>query len=153
MSRNLAKTEDLGPKEKQIFYRRKKNGEIITNDPNLKKAVPDAEKKASLDAAKTQPDEVWFDDVDPVLLDVTEKGLVGENDAEEALVKAKSFTGLTKVLGMDCEMVGVGRDGTDSVLARVSIVNHFGHPVYDKFVSPREKVTDYRFEIIHFCLN
>jgi len=144
VSRNLAKTEDLGPKEKPIFYRRKKNGEIITNDPNLKKAVPDAVKKASLDAAKTQPDEVWFDDVDPVLLDVTEKGLVGENDAEEALVKAKSFTGLTKVLGMDCEMVGVGRDGTDSVLARVSIVNHFGHPVYDKFVSPREKVTDYR---------
>ena len=54
---------------------------------------------------------------------------------------------------MDCEMVGVGRDGTDSVLARVSIVNHFGHAVYDKFVSPREKVTDYRFEIIHFRLN
>ena len=117
----------------------------------LKKAAPDTEKKASLDDNK-QPDEVWFDDVDPVLLDVTEKGLVGENDAEEALVKAKSFTGLTKVLGMDCEMVGVGRDGTDSVLARVSIVNHFGHPVYDKFVSPREKVTDYRFEIIQVCL-
>ena len=53
---------------------------------------------------------------------------------------------------MDCEMVGVGKDGTDSVLARVSIVNHFGHPVYDKFVSPREKVTDYRFEIVQFCL-
>ena len=58
MSRNLAKTEDLGPKEKPIFYRRKKNGEIITNDPNLKKAVPDSEKKASLDAAKRQPDAV-----------------------------------------------------------------------------------------------
>ena len=28
-----------------------------------------------------------------------EKGLVGENNAEEALVKAKSFTGLTKVPG------------------------------------------------------
>ena len=93
----MTKTEDLGPKEKPIFYRRKKNGEIITNDPNLKKAAPDAEKKASLDAAETEPDEVWFDDVDPVLLDVAEKGLVGENNAEEALVKAKSFTGLTKV--------------------------------------------------------
>ena len=51
---------------------------------------------------------------------------------------------------MDCEMVGVGRDGTDSVLARVSIVNHFGNPVYDKFVAPREKVTDYRFAINQF---
>jgi len=144
VSRNLTKAEDLGPKEKPIFYRRKKNGEIITNDPNLKKTLADDGKDSTKDASNTKSDEVWFDDVDPVLLDVTEKGLVGEKDAEEALVKAKSFTGLTKVLGMDCEMVGVGREGSDSVLARVSIVNHFGHPVYDKFVAPREKVTDYR---------
>ena len=55
-----------------------------------------------------------------------------------------------QVLGMDCEMVGVGREGSDSVLARVSIVNHFGHPVYDKFVAPREKVTDYRLGVFLF---
>ena len=42
------------------------------------------------------------------------------------------MAGVTKILGMDCEMVGVGPGGTDSVLARVSIVNHFGHTVYDK---------------------
>lgn len=53
---------------------------------------------------------------------------------------------LTRALGMDCEMVGVG-DGTDSVLARVSIVNQFGEPVYDKFVKPKEKVVDYRTQI------
>ena len=41
-------------------------------------------------------------------------------------------------------MVGVGFGGKDSVLARVSIVNHFGHCIYDKYVKPREKVTDYR---------
>ena len=97
MSRNLTKAEDLGPKEKPIFYRRKKNGEIITNDPNLKKTLADDGKDSMKDASNTKSDEVWFDDVDPVLLDVTEKGLVGEKDAEEALVKAKSFTGLTKV--------------------------------------------------------
>ena len=97
MSRNLTKAEDLGPKEKPIFYRRKKNGEIITNDPNLKKTPADDGKDSTKDASNTKSDEVWFDDVDPVLLDVTEKGLVGEKDAEEALVKAKSFTGLTKV--------------------------------------------------------
>ena len=50
----------------------------------------------------------------------------------------------TDVLGLDCEMVGVGRDGAGSALARVSIVNKFGYPIYDKFVSPREVVTDYR---------
>ncbi len=45
---------------------------------------------------------------------------------------------------MDCEMVGVGYGGSDSILARCSIVNHFGNCVFDKFVKPTEKVTDYR---------
>lgn len=53
-------------------------------------------------------------------------------------------TRLTKAVAMDCEMVGVGPDGEESILARVSIVNHFGKCIYDKFVKPTEKVTDYR---------
>ena len=38
-------------------------------------------------------------------------------------------------------------EGKDSILARVSIVNHFGHCVYDKYVLPTEKVTDYRTKV------
>lgn len=41
-------------------------------------------------------------------------------------------------------MVGVGEDGRDSILARVSIVNVMGDCIYDKYVKPREPVTDYR---------
>jgi RNA exonuclease 4 len=44
-------------------------------------------------------------------------------------------------------MVGVGPDGVESALARVSIVNFFGHPVLDKFVKTKERVTDYRTEV------
>lgn len=51
---------------------------------------------------------------------------------------------LTRAVAMDCEMVGVGPGGEESMLARVSIVNYFGKCVYDKFVKPTEKVTDYR---------
>lgn len=51
---------------------------------------------------------------------------------------------LTKALGMDCEMVGVGPTGEDSIVARVSIVNQFGKCVYDKYVKPTQQVTDYR---------
>ncbi|GAA5871892.1 hypothetical protein JCM3774_000722 [Rhodotorula dairenensis] len=47
-------------------------------------------------------------------------------------------------LAMDCEMVGVGPEGIESTLARVSIVNYHGCTVLDRFVRPREKVTDYR---------
>lgn len=45
---------------------------------------------------------------------------------------------------MDCEMVGVGPEGEESILARCSLVNQFGKCIYDKFVRPTEKVTDYR---------
>ncbi len=51
---------------------------------------------------------------------------------------------LTKVLALDCEMVGSGPGGVSSILARVSIVNASGDLVYDTYVSPTEKITDYR---------
>lgn len=47
-------------------------------------------------------------------------------------------------IAIDCEMVGVGPNGTESILARVSIVNWHGAVLLDTFVKPREKVTDYR---------
>ena len=100
--------------------------------------------------------EIWFDNVDKSLLDAevetansdslnksTDKYPSSLNKLDP-LVKDKSFKGLTKAISMDCEMVGVGYKGEESVLARVSLVNHFGHCVYDKYVKPREKVTDYR---------
>ncbi|KAH7354953.1 ribonuclease H-like domain-containing protein [Rhexocercosporidium sp. MPI-PUGE-AT-0058] len=52
-----------------------------------------------------------------------------------------------KYVGIDCEMVGVGEDGTQSVLARVSIVNFHGTQVYDSFVKPKEFVTDWRTHV------
>ncbi|ETS75839.1 RNA exonuclease 4 [Pestalotiopsis fici W106-1] len=52
-----------------------------------------------------------------------------------------------KYVAMDCEMVGVGPDGHDSVLARVSLVDFHGRQVYDSFVRPRERVTDWRTKI------
>lgn len=54
---------------------------------------------------------------------------------------------LTRVLAMDCEMVGVGLEGKRSVLARVSLVNTSGNVIYDKHVCPIERVTDFRTHI------
>ncbi|GMS84428.1 hypothetical protein PENTCL1PPCAC_6603 [Pristionchus entomophagus] len=51
---------------------------------------------------------------------------------------------LTPIIAMDCEYVGVGDDGKDDNLARVSIVNEEGKIVYDKYVRPKMKVVDYR---------
>ncbi|KAI9027150.1 ribonuclease H-like domain-containing protein [Phycomyces nitens] len=54
---------------------------------------------------------------------------------------------LGKFVAIDCEMVGVGRDGVDSALARVSIVNYNGAVLMDKYVQPQERVTDYRTHV------
>lgn len=47
----------------------------------------------------------------------------------------------------DCEMVGVGPGGKRSMLARVALVDGMGNTLYDKYVRPMEKVTDYRTEV------
>ena len=44
-------------------------------------------------------------------------------------------------------MVGVGPDGIQSALARVTIVNYYGVTILDKYVRPIERVTDFRTEI------
>ena|ERR1700683_3930859 len=49
-----------------------------------------------------------------------------------------------KYLSLDCEMVGVGIEGVESSLARVSLVNYYGALQLDEFVRQRERVVDYR---------
>ncbi|XP_078082284.1 RNA exonuclease 4 [Mustelus asterias] len=108
----------------------------------------------------TEPD-IWFDDVDPDDIEAamgpeaanvarrqieteTRKPCPAVQNVDKILVKDGAFEGLTKAVALDCEMVGVGQDKADSILARVSIVNQFGKCIYDKYVKPTEKVTDYR---------
>ncbi|XP_041672463.1 RNA exonuclease 4 [Cheilinus undulatus] len=112
-------------------------------------------KKHMVEEAKPTEEDLWFDDVDPDDIEATvgaeaaeimrrKQGIQKSKDTESALVKEKAFEGLTRAVAIDCEMVGVGPDGEDSILARVSLVNQFGKCIYDKFVKPTEKVTDYR---------
>jgi len=41
-------------------------------------------------------------------------------------------------------MVGVGIEGAESSLARVSLVNYYGAVQLDEFVRQKERVVDYR---------
>uniref|UniRef100_A0A915PL58 RNA exonuclease 4 n=1 Tax=Setaria digitata TaxID=48799 RepID=A0A915PL58_9BILA len=72
------------------------------------------------------------------------KGISSDSSALDATSTQQEKDEVTNVLGIDCEYVGVGIDGRDNMLARVSIVNSHGHCIYDKYVKPRENVTDYR---------
>ena len=49
-----------------------------------------------------------------------------------------------RCVSLDCEMVGTGPAGDFSMLARCSIVNHHGNVLYDSYVAPMDKITDYR---------
>jgi hypothetical protein len=71
---------------------------------------------------------------------------------EWPLVKEKDDSP-PQALGLDCEMVGVGRGGSESQLARVTLVRSSTpaptkqedfEVVYDAIVKPVKKVSDYR---------
>lgn len=67
---------------------------------------------------------------------------------EKLLTKIPYFSAsLTDTLALDCEYVGVGYNGNNDHLARVSIVNAEGKTIYDKYVLPREEVVDYRTHV------
>lgn len=67
----------------------------------------------------------------------------------------RKFTGpdyrsadIGRYIAVDCEMVGVGPNpDKKSALARVSIVNFHGVQIYDSFVEPKERVTDWRTHV------
>ncbi|OWF51430.1 RNA exonuclease 4-like isoform X2 [Mizuhopecten yessoensis] len=110
------------------------------------KSKKHASKKKVENVEPEKPPDIWFDDVDESLLDIQPKQPVGKrkkND-KKSLVKEGTSSGLTKAVAMDCEFVGVGSNSRQDMLARVSLVNQFGHCIYDTFVKPQEEVTDYR---------
>lgn len=107
-------------------------------------------------------DTIWFDGVDPKLIEihatkakpqqelVTKTPLTSySNYVKKKTKKASTLNetvkpnqGLTDELAIDCEMVECYHH--KSVLARISIVNLFGHPILDRYVAPPSAVTDYR---------
>ncbi|TVU06388.1 hypothetical protein EJB05_49600 [Eragrostis curvula] len=70
-----------------------------------------------------------------------------EGEAAVKLEPTSDDTSLTKALAVDCEMVGVGSDGSKSALGRVTLVNSFGNVVYDEYVRTVERIVDYRTRI------
>ncbi|XP_042295894.1 interferon-stimulated 20 kDa exonuclease-like 2 [Sceloporus undulatus] len=50
----------------------------------------------------------------------------------------------SKMVALDCEMVGTGPGGRNSDLARCSVVSYQGDVVYDKYIRPLSPITNYR---------
>ncbi|KAF4337679.1 RNA exonuclease 4 [Fusarium beomiforme] len=95
---------------------------------------------------------LWAEDNDVSAEALAEAYSLGAKDNSMMLASAKDKInhGLTegievgKYIAIDCEMVGVGPGGYESALARVSIVDFHGVQIYDSYVKPKEKVTNWR---------
>ncbi|XP_060009854.1 RNA exonuclease 4 isoform X1 [Lagenorhynchus albirostris] len=128
--------DDISPKRGEIRHKKCKAEEVA----------------ATLPPAPPTEEDIWFDDVDPADIEAAigpeaariARKRLGQSESTITLVKERAFSGLTKALAVDCEMVGVGPKGEESIVARVSLVNQYGKCVYDKYVKPAQPVTDYR---------
>ncbi|KAK1881019.1 RNA exonuclease 4 [Dissostichus eleginoides] len=144
-----SKVNSKGPavsevKQSAAPKRKKDSGKINSEQPAKKKKMEKMVEETNLQNLQN-PDDIEAT-VGAEAADIMRKkqGIHKSNDTESSLVKEKAFEGLTRAVAIDCEMVGVGPDGEDSILARASLVNQFGKCIYDKYVKPTEKVTDYR---------
>jgi len=141
----------------------KPDGKKVTKDTKASKPNP---RSSMGNAQSSQPQDVPKATITPSLaLWAEDNGISSEALAEAyglgikdtSMLKDVSSVrpnqGLTpdvelgKYLAIDCEMVGVGENGNESVLARVSIVDFHGRQVYDSYVRPKERVTDWRTHV------
>ncbi|KAM4876768.1 RNA exonuclease 4 [Thomomys bottae] len=149
----LAPPTESNRAEHQKEAKKRTNGAISLKQEDIKhKKRKTKEAAVALTPATPTEEDIWFDDVDPADIEAAvgpeaariARRQLGQKESSITLVKEQAFSGLTKALAMDCEMVGVGPKGEDSIAARVSLVNQHGKCVYDKYVKPTEPVTDYR---------
>ncbi|XP_027470249.1 RNA exonuclease 4 isoform X1 [Zalophus californianus] len=145
--------EARGPEHNEKGGKNGTNGDISPKGGDVKRKKRKAkEVTVALTPALPTEDDIWFDDVDPADIEAAvgpeaariARKQLGQSASSITLVKEQAFSGLTRALAMDCEMVGVGPKGEESIAARVSIVNQYGKCVYDKYVKPTQPVTDYR---------
>ncbi|QRW25548.1 exonuclease domain protein [Rhizoctonia solani] len=145
---------------------KKKPGASIAPGSNwlaLKKKLPTTSKGSSISRqpAKTQPSPSSASfprgsvPTNPIPDVVTGSSKIFSEEVKslQDLVLGKGVAGEDLVgepgryIAIDCEMVGVGENGSESSLARASIVDFQGRVVLDEFVLQRERVTDYRTQV------
>ncbi|XP_047556785.1 RNA exonuclease 4 isoform X2 [Lutra lutra] len=147
------RTQASGAEHGQEGARKRTDGNTSPDGGDLRHKKQRAkEVTLALPPALPTEEDIWFDDVDPADIEAAlgpeaariARKQLGRSASGITLVKEQAFGGLTRALAMDCEMVGVGPKGEESIAARVSIVNQYGKCVYDKYVKPTQPVTDYR---------
>ncbi|XP_032089780.1 interferon-stimulated 20 kDa exonuclease-like 2 [Thamnophis elegans] len=66
------------------------------------------------------------------------------SEFKSGLPDAPGLAKPSKMVAIDCEMVGTGPGGRNSDLARCSVVGYYGDVMYDKYIRPLSPITNYR---------
>ncbi|KAM0474872.1 hypothetical protein ACHAPX_007393 [Trichoderma viride] len=77
-------------------------------------------------------------------LGVKGNSMMFESEKDKVNYGLSSGVEIGKYVAIDCEMVGVGPGGHESALARISAVDFHGRQIYDSYVKPVERVTNWR---------
>jgi RNA exonuclease 4 len=67
-----------------------------------------------------------------------------QNQSQESQEAPLSLEEQAQYVALDCEMVGIGSNGTKSSVARVTLVGWNGNVLLDEFIQQSQPVTDYR---------
>lgn len=130
--------KDVSPAWKVLQMKLKEDG---TSAERMDTAAPGSAEKKPQKSRKRKLEEALHS------LDKKEEPVAKRENDIPVLVHDRTTGEPTHIVALDCEYVGGGTDGSDDLLARVSIVNEEGHIVYDKYVKPRERVTDFRTSV------
>ncbi|CCI48773.1 unnamed protein product [Albugo candida] len=115
-----------------------------TTSSSLNAKLPDANWNAMKAKIQVSRKALKKCDLNPQSAKTATKLLQKELKKESMIAK---WIKKSDILAMDCEMVGVGTDGRQDALARCSIIDFDGNVLFDRTVSPVEKVTDYRTRV------
>jgi RNA exonuclease 4 len=88
----------------------------------------------------------------PSIKELLKQNEVEKSKQEQELMRQKADEQLpesykSRYVALDCEMVGIGADGKQSALARVSLVDWYGKVLLDTFVQVPTRVTDFRTHV------
>jgi len=138
--------EPLKTIKQKISQFKQKNGLELEKTESKKQMSKSSDKETMISSEK------WLDFISNVKVGNVKNGEAKKKKQAESTERVfpfmsslnppqDSFNGITPIVAIDCEMVMV--EGNRHEVARISIVNYHNHVLFDEFIKPKGKITNY----------
>ena len=133
-----------GRDENQLKFVNEDGSSLMTDKSELNQENIESESKEPIRKKQRRTKKI-FPRINDLLAEAeAAKKLKGEREKQQMYEESIPADIRAQYVALDCEMVGIGADGKQSALARVSITNWDGNTVLDTFVKVPTRVTDFR---------